>query len=223
MTKQTLTREHARKEMAKYQFSFLTGSLFRVETVKIADLFDRTHDWDLTQSKTFEENLIQKDSLASQKRIFREIKYRLSALTSSELRLLLSGSFQDEIHVLFLAVCKYYRFTRDFMVERVREKILLFDYQLSDTDFERFVDAKSDSHPELDSLAASTKAKLKQVIFRMLAEANIIESTKTLLITPPTLSETFLNEDVQDDARLLKACLIPEADIQRFVKKYAKG
>ena len=58
-------------------------------------------------------------------------------------------------------------------------------------DFDAFFNRKSEWHDELDQVSASTRDKLRQVIFRMLREADLLTKDKTIntVILSPRLVE----------------------------------
>jgi hypothetical protein len=184
------------------------------------EVYNRFGDWDLVREESLAHNLLQKRTLSSSKTIFREIKFRLSRLTDQEKTLLLSGGYEDQTRILYLGVCKYYGFIRDFILEIIRNKVLTFDTILSRVDYDRFVDYKMESHPELDALTESSSIKLRTVIWRMLAEAGFLESTKTGIIIPFMLSEELAKVIIDDNPEWLKVFLLPDRDIERLVMKY---
>ena len=68
-----LTRE-------KYKMSFTSSSLRCRESAVIADLFLRLSDWDAVCNEVLSQNILQLNTVSSQKRIFSEIKLRLKHL-----------------------------------------------------------------------------------------------------------------------------------------------
>jgi hypothetical protein len=214
---------HATMSEAKqYQMSFVTGSLFLVESRRVAEVWRESRDWEVARERVLGDNLLQKRTAASSSRVFREIRHRLSCLTARELDLLVDGDFQEQRQMTYLATCKFYAFVREFVIEVVREKVLLLDCQLASADFNRFVEYKSIEHPELDGLSEKSLAKSRQVVFRILTEAGCLESTKTLLITPPLLSRPVIDAVADDDALLLKVFLMSDRDTQLREQEYGE-
>jgi hypothetical protein len=154
--------------------SFTAGALLLKESVRIAEQFVR-HNNPLTLRKTvLEENLLQTRSQRSSKRLFGEIVARLEKLTKSQLQLLITGSIEDQRHILWLGVCKRSRFIWDFAIEVVREHYLQLGQPVTRTDYEAFYNAKVAWHPKLDSFSKSTQDKLRQNLFKMLREAGLL-------------------------------------------------
>ena len=204
----------------KYKLSFSSGGLLIPESIKVMEVYGRLGDWDKVREECLDHNLLQKQTLASSQRMLREIRFRLSGLTDQERAFLLSSGYEDQTHLLYLGVCKYYKFIRDFILEVIRNKILTFDTILSRVDYDRFVDYKMESHPELAALSESSSIKLRTVIWRMLGEVGLLESTKTGIIIPFMLSEELIRVIVDDNPEWLKVFLLSDRDIERLVMKY---
>ena len=77
--------------------------------------------------------------------------------------------------------------SRDFAVEVLREYYLSQRRQLTLSDYDAFCNAKALWHAELDELAPSTQSKLRQNLFRMLREADLLSDQGQIqptLLTP---------------------------------------
>ncbi len=94
----------------KYSMSFTTGTLLYRESITVADLYLEMRDWDAVRAVVIAENRLQMRTLNSSKRIYREIVSRLKHLTSIEFELLQDTFLQEQNRLLWLAVCKLYRF-----------------------------------------------------------------------------------------------------------------
>jgi hypothetical protein len=82
---------------------------------------------------------------------------------------------------------RYYRFIREFAVEVVRERFVTLRSDLHYDDFDAFYNAKAEWHEELEKNSLSTRNKLRQVLFRMLREADLLTKNnviKVALLTP---------------------------------------
>lgn len=197
----------------KYKLSFSAGSLLLSESVRIAQVYSDVGDWDEVKQVVLADNLMQKIRSTSTTRMLREIRYRLSSLTQRQLQLLISSEGRDQTSVLYLAICKSYELVRDFVVEVVRPKVLTFDNLLSQNDYARFIDNKSIEHPELLELSDSSANKLRQVIWRILAEAQLLDSTKSGVIIPFIPTPVVLEAVIEDSPEWLKVFLMSDTDI----------
>jgi hypothetical protein len=90
-------------------------------------------------------------------REFREIRKRLETLTPDQKNILIHGDLNSQKQIAFLAVCKHYTFIRDFTIEVIRDKVLVFDYQLHESDYNSFINSTKLLHPELESFRNHTK------------------------------------------------------------------
>lgn len=171
----------------KYNFSFTAGGLLHFESVKVAELYMREKNWDKVRQAVLANNLLQFRTITTSERLCREICLRLELLSDDELQILVDGSRQEQLNILWLAICRRHRFIYDFAVEVVREKYLHLDTEVRQGDYDVFFNAKADWHPELEKLSDSTRSKLRQVVFKMLREAELLNKTNTInpgMLTP---------------------------------------
>jgi len=158
----------------RYSMSFTTGSLFISESVQLASLHRDISDWNAVRDKVLVENLLQARTLNTLKRVCREVISRLKTLSSAELDVLIDGCHQEQAYLLWVAVCRRYRFIADFAVEMLREYYITLKSDLTYEDFDSFFNRKSEWHRELDEISPSTRSKLRQVLFKMLREADLL-------------------------------------------------
>lgn len=160
--------------------SFTTGSLFHHESVKLAVLYLDLGDWNSVRDKVVAENVLQTRTLNTLKRVCREVISRLRTLSPGELEFLVEGSHQEQAYLLWLAVCRRYRFIADFAIEVLRERYITLKNDLTQEDFDAFFNRKSEWHSELDEITPATRGKLRQVLFRMLRDANLLTANKVI-------------------------------------------
>jgi len=170
-----------------YLLSFTGASLSIIESVKIAEVYLRLHDWEAVKSEVKGANLIQARTQSSIQRVYQELQPRLAQLSQSQLELLVEGNPEEQKQLLWSAVCKRYAFIREFAYEVLREKFTRLDFQLEEFDYDVFYNRKADWHPELDDLKATSRHKLKTRVFRMLLEANVV--TSDYFINPTNFSQ----------------------------------
>ena len=164
----------------RYRISFTSGSLYHRESVKLVELYRSTKDWDEVRARALSSNLLQARTESTGKRTCREAIARLRTLGADELTFFSETVHQDQAHLLWIAVCRLYRFIADFAVEVVRERFVSMKLDLSFEEFDAFYNRKSEWHDELDKASASTRAKLRQVSFRMLREAGLLSKDNTI-------------------------------------------
>lgn len=182
----------------RYSMSFTTGGLFHRESLKLSELYREIGEWNAVRDKVISENLLQARTLNTSKRICREIISRLKNLSSSELDLLVKANPQEQGYLLWLAICRRYKFIKDFAIEVLRERYITLKIDLSYEDFDFFLHKKSEWHSELDAIQPSTRNKLRQVLFKMLREAGLLTANNT--INAAMLSQRIL-EAIPHDKR----------------------
>ncbi|AJD50121.1 hypothetical protein S7S_18545 [Isoalcanivorax pacificus W11-5] len=175
----------------RYRISFTSGSLYHRESVKLAELYVSLRDWEKVRAQALRDNLLQARTESTAMRTCREAIARLKRLNDDELAFLAEANYHDQAHLLWVAVCRLYRFIADFAMEVVRERFVAMKLDLSFEDFDAFYNRKSEWHDELDNASASTRDKLRQVLFRMLREAGLLAKDKTInaALLSPSLIE----------------------------------
>lgn len=164
----------------RYSMSFTTGSLFHHESVKLAQLYLKLEDWNAVRNKVLVDNLLQARTLNTSKRVCREIISRLKKLSLGELDLLVQANQQEQGYLLWIAVCRRYKFIADFAVEVLRERYVSLKTDLNHEDFNFFFNKKSEWHSELDEIRPATRNKLPQVLFKILRQANLLTTTNII-------------------------------------------
>jgi len=184
------------KKTKNYKMSFTVGGLFYQESITAVELYVGTKDWTAVREEIVKSNLFQVRTISTLKRITREILSRLESLSLEQIKIIHKGSRQEQIQMLWIAVCRNYDFIHDFAVEVIREKFLLMDYTLTKQDYNIFFDTKAEWHEELETLKDSTKNKLKQVLFKILREAEIISNDRMIIpaIVSKRVARTLLND-----------------------------
>lgn len=189
----------------KYEFS-LTGASLRV------------NDMVLFAAKYVIEGVSEfhSDKGTTNKRMTSEFKKRIDNLTEEQQDLFVNSNFSIQRHLAFLSACKTYSLLRDFVIEVVREKFLIMDFNLTDTDYLSFVRRKEVDHDELAELTDLTQGKVKQVIFKILEQAGVIDNIKNKEIQLQLLDGPTKRVIAEDNPEWLKIFLMSDVDIQKL-------
>jgi hypothetical protein len=207
-----------RLKLPAYSFSFLTGALYLPESLAIAEVAKNEPDWNVVLERASHDNLLKQRKLASRTRLLREIKYRLQEFNDEELAFLCDAGPRDQRLLLFIALCRRFRFVREFVEEVIRPKATTLDIQMYPADFARFFDQKGADAPEIDELTEKTAAKIKQVLIRMLAEAGLMDSTSSQRLVRPSPSKALIKLVAKRDPANLRWVLFTDADIRQLTK-----
>jgi hypothetical protein len=196
-------------EVNRYDLTFTASSLRLNGAILVANamLNDREIDY---------VNELGNGKETTGKRMLWEFRKRLSSLTPGQLKIQAKGGLNAQKQVAFLSVCKAYGLIRDFVVEVLREKYLVFDYQITEGDYISFFRRKAELHPELEAITEGSQYKIKQVLFKILEQAGIIDSVKNKMIQPQLLDDKVINAIVADNPDWLKVFLISDMDIENM-------
>lgn len=193
-----------------YSFSFTASSLRLNDMILVAQATLENRIIDYT-------NELGNGKEATGKRMLKEYQKRISKLTTQQLQILAESDYNNQRHMAFLSICKTYGFIRDFVVEKLREKLLVYDYQISEGEYISFYRRKVHLHPEMESLTEKSQIKIRQVVFTILAQAGIIDSAKNKTIQPQILDAQIMNTIIEDDAQWLKVFFMSDLDIQNTI------
>ena len=199
----------------RYRLSFTTGGLFPREAPLVAERYLTLRDWSRTREGLRQDNLLQVRTAAASIRIGQELIARLELLDGDELAELLVATPRDRGYLLWAAACRRYPFIHDFAVEVLREYHLILRRQLTLSDYDAFFNGKALWHPELDELAASTRLKLRQNLFRMLREADLLSDRGQ--IQPALLTPRLAQLLSRQGPEALFIFPAPDQEIQRWL------
>ena len=199
----------------RYSMSFTTATLLYRESLTIAELLEQLGDWDQVRQRVIEDNLLQMRTLNASKRVYHEVASRLKQLTSAELALLRTGTRQEQNHMLWLAVCKRYRFIYDFAVEEVREKFLRLDLHLGYDDYDIYFYSKAEWHPEVAGVTETTRKKQRQVVFKTMREADLLTQEEQIL--PAMLTPREIETIAADSPAYLALFPVSPAEPQEWL------
>lgn len=174
--------------MAIYNAEISAGSLMLPESRRIAALL-LTHP---SKEQWFAalrlDNVLQKRAPATARRQARLIRNRLETLEENAWALIVDGSQEAATQLLFAAAIKHSRILGDFLRDVYAGHLRRLETSLSPAkDWESFMADCLQRDPEIANFSDTTKAKMLQVVLRLLAEGKYIDSTKTLRLTPPHL------------------------------------
>ncbi len=194
---------------SSYSFSFLTASMNIHEMVKVAQSIVEEREIDAT-------NELGNGKQNTGKKKLQEYTNRINTLTQKQLDILANGNLNSQKQIAFLSICKLYNFIRDFVVEVLRDKILLFDYQIEDSDYLSFWRRKAELQPRMESFTENSKKKIRQITLRILAEADIIDSTSNKMIKIQIIDPVVEKVILEDNPNWMKVFLKSDLDIKSY-------
>lgn len=197
-------------QTAKYSMGFTSACLLQQESMLLVKAYDSLRDWKQVREQALSENLLQCRTEVTAKRLVGELIKRLKCLDDSELEFLMDADSYEQVWMLWVAICRSYRFIHDFSVEVIREKYLTLYTEVQQSDYDTFFNQKLDWHEELEKLSPSTQERLRQNLFKMLKEVGILSSDNN--ICPSLLSSSFVRTLYRSSSKDLS--LFPISDSQ---------
>ena len=197
---------------SKYGVSFTAASLEVEELRRSAAAFVANgYTWADSVKGTERADILGKVNPKTASRKLSEFKKRIATLSYEQLDMLVAGSFEDATKIAFLACVKAYPLLRDYCSEVLARKITSFDRKATKYELDQFIDSKALVSPELAKVSEMTLAKVKQVMRRMLAQADLLVLDEPQTSHPsPAVAKLLVNES----ALTLQAMLIEPATIK---------
>lgn len=145
------------------------------ESLMIAFSYRPDETWSSAKNRLLDRGASTLPKQASQIRALREVYDRIGHLSEAERKYLIEEADRPEQQALiWLAVCRTYSFVYEFAVEVINDRFQSWRLDLGHEVFDRFLAEKAEINPSLSELSASTCAKVRQVLFRILREAGLI-------------------------------------------------
>ena len=158
----------------------LTGQSFLMYEFKIIAKLRKEGflDKDIRE-KVLEENLFQYKHKSSIRRRLTPLIHRINTIDDTLINMLLDDPLGEGLIINLYAIMKNDRLVYEFMSQVVRERITSNDLYLEKKDINVFITEKKEQSEVVSKWSDGTIAKIKQVIFRILSEAGLLEDIKT--------------------------------------------
>jgi len=190
-----------------YKGDIVAGSLLVSESCKIAELLIYEVDEDGWHQAIVIDNLLQKRSPVAAKRLARLIKNRLSLMRPDLWKMIRTGAADLSIQALLAAAIKHSRLTGDFMENVVKENWRTFNQKITLRDWTNFLEICSQIDPKVAKWTDATRSKLKQIVFRILAEAKYLDSTRSGNLLPVSVLPEIKNYLVSNSENYVLSCM----------------
>jgi hypothetical protein len=200
-----------------YHFGFTAGALGVAQCQILAALRLKLGSWNAVRKEALAENRLFQTRRSSLVRTEREFRQRLETLTGSQIAILAESSVDVARLFALLAAFKRYGFLFDFCCLGLRPKVERHDFAFRPSDYENFVAVAEPSHPELTALSPSSRAKVRQLTLRILAEGGLLSETRRPVIVVPNLPQVFSRAVKEDMPSYLVGFLVPDAEIRKIV------
>lgn len=189
------------KQNKLYNGEIVAGSLLVAESRGIAELLLKGEDPDSWREAVVTNNILQKRNPETARRQARLIKKRLLLMKPALWEMIVNAHADLATQAVMAAAIKHSRLLGDFMNNVIREHWRTFQKYISVSDWHHFMEICAQADPGVDNWSDSTRAKLKQVVFRILAEAGYIENTRSLVLQPVSIEpelKNYLKSNAED-------------------------
>ncbi|TAG33462.1 MAG: DUF1819 family protein [Polaromonas sp.] len=173
--------------MNRYNAEISAGSLMQLESKRIAMLLLTDPDERAWRNAIETENILQKKTPATARRQATLLRRRLRTLNPRALRMIVERESEVSIQLLLAAAVKHSQLLGDFMLRVYANRQRRLEPALAPIDWQDFVSECTHHDAAVADWTDATKAKLFQVIVRILAEAKYLESARSMKLTPPSL------------------------------------
>ena len=208
-----MKREASYQMKNNYRLSFTGASFFLHETIELAKLcleYDNCND---AVNSLLSSDVLDR-SKSTVKRESSEIVLRLNTLPKSLLGRFATADHDDAKIILLYAIIKTYPIIKEFCLEVLYEKILIMDNILQKYEINAFLRKKEEVYEVFDEKSDATKKKLKQVMLKILADSDILSSTKERVIIKPYIDTGIASMIFEDsDESYLRALLMNDSEI----------
>lgn len=190
-----------------YDSDLVGGSLMVRESRVIADLLLQGAAAEQWHAAIQLQNLLQKRSPASAKRIAQSIRKRLERLDTSFWRALRDGDDELATQVAFCAALERNLLLVEFIETILKDAFVTRAEVLESYHWAEFLEDRSHRDPALNNWTETSKKKMGQVVFRMLAEVGLLRSTRSMKLQH-LLVRPEIKALLEDSYRQrIKACL----------------
>ena len=190
-----------------YDSDLIGGSLLVREARIIADLLFSKADDSEWKRVIQTDNRLQKRSPATAKRQASALRKRLERLDEPFWRTLRDGDDELASQIAFVAVLERNLLLVEFVETVLRDAFILKTEKLAQYQWMDFLEDRAHRDPAIGTWTESSKKKMGQVAFRILAEVGLLQSTRSLRLQN-VLVRPEVNVLLEDSRRYrIKACL----------------
>lgn len=183
--------------LKKYSGGFTAEHLYRNEMKIIVELQQQGLSKEEIREKVFTDNLFQCRSESAFKDLFPRVYRRTNYLDDYLKQILLHGSRSDQNALLLYAFLKKFSFPQDFVYEVLLYHRRKMKNNVSEGSIHTFFEEKEQQSEQVRNWTPLTKGKLKQVMLKILVDAELIKKVENGYELLPIPLSKELKEYVQ--------------------------
>ena len=176
----------------RYSANITAGSLRVAESRVVADLLLRGAESEAWRKAVLEENVLQARNPKSAIRVARLIRQRLELMQPALWRLVRDGTGSVATHAVLAAAVKHSPLLGDFLDLVVREQYRVFGTTLPRKLFDEYLQDCRGRDPEMPEFNESTRRKLRQTVYQILAQAGYLSDGRSLKLQQVHIAERVL-------------------------------
>lgn len=166
-----------------YVANITAGALLIPESRKIADLMLRQVSAEEWKKAIEEENILQKLSVSSSKRVASFIRARLGMMNSDLWKMVRDGDGILTTQALFAASIKHCRILGDYLDIVVRQQFRKLEDKLTPALWDEFIVSCKQRDPAMEDFPPSTAKKMRSVVHKILVEAGYLKEAHNWTLT----------------------------------------
>ena len=184
----------------KYSSNIKDKGLLGKELKYVAELYAQGNSCSQIKEESIEKNIFQVNTERRRKELAECVIVRLKYLDDATIRKAAEGTISTANVISLYSIMKVNPLVFEFMNEVYREKVELMINRITDTDFNQFMDVKSQQIEEVSKWTDGNKDKVKGALRNMLIEAGVLRDMGSFyLVLVPVLDmdlvENLNNED----------------------------
>ena len=193
--------------MSRFNAEISAGSLMPLESKRVATLL-LTHPSEQVWTNAIEvENILQKNTPSTARRQSTLIRKRLLTLDDEGWTLICERESEIANQLMLAAAVKHSELLGEFMRVTYANSQRRLEPALAPLDWEDFLADCAHRDASVATWSSLTKAKLFQVIIRILVECKFLESSKTLRLSPRSLHPVVRRYLVERNEKFVLDCL----------------
>jgi len=182
-------------------------SYLYIETKKASSLvLQGFKDFEIIEM-SIKDNIFQMKSETRKKEVASTILKRLKGLDEFFLDKLANGDLETSKQIVVYAIMKTDRLFFEFMSEVYKDKIILKEKYIADSDFNVYFERKCEQSDSVAAWKEYTFYKIKQVVTRILFEAGFIKNQKD----DKEINIPIINYDLAQHLKEIGDCIYLEA------------
>ena len=188
-------------ERKEYSAGAVKMSFWFVEFRKVVQLLDEGKSMDEVKALALSENLFAAPTTLRANQIFNTVSGRIKALDRNFIPVFMNSDLATQKLIVLIATMAYDTLFFDFIYEVIREKLILGNNELMDSDVRIFFKDKQQQNEKVASWTDATLVRLGRCYKTMLYEAGVIDKGKTARkilrpILDPELTHWLVESDM---------------------------